>query len=272
MVGERTREDVHVRHNRKPHARPVQIAPPANDSLALRRGVLESPAEAGDQAVAATTPPPPLNPTLLLDGRGRVVMPAALKGSREILMHQNEMADRDGLGRIQDDSDLERMRARKALVAIPSGAGLQTDVRLPANRRYCTPWAAQFLAALGRAHYARFGRALQVNSAVRTVEFQQRLVRRNGNAAPAEGETASPHLTGQAVDLAKHGLSLTEIAWLRGYLLPLMQEGKIDVEEEFQQACFHISIYRKYQPQPAGQRTIAEQRGGTTSALAAAVP
>ena len=27
-----------------------------------------------------------------------------------------------------------------------------------------------------------------------------------------------------------------------------MQSGKIDVEEEFQQACFHISVYRAYLP------------------------
>jgi hypothetical protein len=104
----------------------------------------------------------------------------------------------------------------------------------------------------------RFHTPLQINSAVRTVEFQQRLLRTNGNAAPAEGDTASPHLTGQAVDLAKHGLSLTQIAWLRGYLLPLVQQGKVDVEEEFQQACFHISVYKKYlPPAPAGPRDIA---------------
>ena len=77
------------------------------------------------------------------------------------------------------------------------------------------------------------------------------LLRINGNAAPAEGDTASPHLTGQAVDIAKHGLSLAEIAWMRGYLLPLNQQGKIDVEEEFQQACFHISVYKKYLPPAA---------------------
>jgi len=35
---------------------------------------------------------------------------------------------------------------------------------------------------------------------------------------------------------------------MRGYLLPLEQQGKIDVEEEFQQACFHMSVYQKYLP------------------------
>ncbi len=201
---------------------------------------------------------------------GRLIVPPALKGSHEILVHQNEMADRDGLVRVQDDADLDRLRGQGALVALPLSGMLLVDERLPLNRRYCRPWTAQFLAALARAHYARFHTPLQVNSAVRTVEFQERLRFTNGNAAPAEGETASPHLTGQAVDLAKHGLSMTEIAWLRGYLMPLVQEGKVDVEEEFQQACFHISVYRNYVPQAAPQRVIPDHRGPAT-ALAAAV-
>ncbi len=206
----------------------------------------------------------------LYDKRGRLIVPPAMKGSHEVLVHQNVMADSDGLERIQDDEDLSRMRAGKLLVALPDNDGIQTDERLPDNRRYCRPWTAAFLTAMARAHYARFHSPLQVNSAVRTVEFQQRLIRTNGNAAPAEGSTASPHLTGQAVDIAKHGLSMTEIAWLRGYLLPLVQAGKVDVEEEFQQACFHISVYKKYIPQPAPRRTIAsdKQEHGTTLAIA----
>ena len=262
-----------MHHNRKQHHR-VEPAPLPGATVSLRANrrakrspvaqlEADSPAEAADEAVGATE-----RAAMLYGPGGRLIVPAALKGSREILLHQNAMADMDGLERVHDDADLQQMRARRMLVAIPSGAGLQTDARLPADRRYCRPWTAQFLGALGQAHYARFGRALQVNSAVRTVEFQHRLQRRNGNAAPAEGETASPHLTGQAVDLAKRGLSLTEIAWLRGYLLPLLQQGKIDVEEEFQQSCFHISVYRKYLAEPAAPGMIAEgRRGGGTAAM-----
>ncbi len=210
-------------------------------------------------------------PALLYTKRGKLIVPPALKGSHEILLHQNEMADRDGLDRIRDDEDLDQMREDRLLVPIPTSAMLVSDERLPANRRYTRPWTAQFLTALAQAHYARFHSALQVNSAVRTVQFQQKLLRTNGNAAPAQGETASPHLTGQAVDLAKHGLSLTEIAWLRGYLMPLVQAGKVDVEEEFQQACFHISVYKNYVPQPGPRREIAAKRGSTVATLATAI-
>ena len=204
----------------------------------------------------------------LYNKRGRLIVPPPLKGSHEILVHQNEVADRDGLDRIRDDEDILGMRSEKLLVALPAGSGLEVDERLPINRRYCRPWTAEFLTTLARAHYAHFHTPLQINSAVRTVEFQQHLVHINGNAAPAEGDTASPHLTGQAIDIAKHGLSLAEIAWLRGYLLPLVQEGKVDVEEEFQQACFHISVYKKYLP---SESMPATSHHSATTALATAL-
>lgn len=210
----------------------------------------------------------PVSPLLRHDTRGRIIMPAALKGSHEILVHQNVMADRDGLTRIEDNDDLDRMSRARLLVPIPASAELSVNQGLPVNRRYARPWTARFLTDMARAHWARFHAPIQVNSAVRTVDFQRRLIRVNGNAAPPTGETASPHLTGQAIDLAKRGMSLTEIAWMRGYLLPLVQQGKIDVEEEFQQACFHISVYKAYMPQAVPKRSIKNKH--TTPRMIAA--
>jgi len=206
----------------------------------------------------------------LLRRNGRLIVPAPMKGSHEILVHQNMMATQDGLERIEDDDQLNSMRRAKLLVALPVGSGVQVDERLPANRRYARPWTVRFLSDMGRAHFARFHASIQINSAVRTVEFQRQLMRVNGNAAPPTGDTASPHLTGQAVDLAKHGMSMTEIAWMRGYLLPLVQQGKIDVEEEFQQACFHISVYRRYMPSAAPRREIPIKRTRSTGRMIAA--
>ena len=191
---------------------------------------------------------PKLRVASLYDSRGHLMVPAPLYGSHEILLHQNQMADRDGLDRIRDDSDLVDLLREKKLVPLPAGEALQVDERLPDNRRYSRPWTAEFLSMLSRDYYANFHQPLQVTSAVRTVAVQERLVRTNGNAAPAEGETASPHLTGQAVDIAKHGLTMTQIAWMRTYLQPLIDAGKIDVEEEFRQACFHISVYKGFLP------------------------
>ncbi|MCU1226961.1 MAG: hypothetical protein JWQ42_5054 [Edaphobacter sp.] len=252
------------------HARSRETASPAT-ATSVVNVVRETTDRPQWESVEETAATPMILPTLY-NKRGRLIVPPPLKGSREILLRQNQVADRDGLDRIQNDDDLIDMRNKMMLVALPLSSGLQVDERLPANRRYSRPWTAQFLSTLARAHYARFHSPLQVNSAVRTVEFQQRLLRTNGNAAPADGETASPHLTGQAVDIAKHGLSLTEIAWLRGYLLPLVQEGKIDVEEEFQQACFHISVYKRYLPAAkTPPREIATSHRSGTTALAAAI-
>jgi hypothetical protein len=54
------------------------------------------------------------------------------------------------------------------------------------------------------------------------------------------------------------------MGWMRSWLLPLQKAGKIDVEEEFQQACFHITVYKTYvPPQPevkTGQAKAGQAR------------
>ena len=197
------------------------------------------------QAITEAAVSPAVLPEIY-DRAGHLVVPAPLKGSREVLVHQNTMAASDGLGRIRDDGELDRLRSQHLLVSFPVNASLHLNEELPYNRRYARPWTVQFAADIAREFYNRFHEPLQVNSAVRTVTFQARLQRVNGNAAAIDGDTASPHLTGQAIDLGKRGMSSAELAWMRAYLLPLMEAGKIDVEEEFQQACFHISVYRRY--------------------------
>ena len=179
---------------------------------------------------------------------GRLVMPPPLKGSHDVLVHQNLMADSEGLERIRDDGELNRLRASRELVDFPGNVGLRINPELPYDRRCAREWTVQFVLDAAEAYYARFHQPLQLSSAVRTVQYQLRLQRVNGNAAQVDGDAASPHLTGQAIDFGKTGMSREEIAWMRAYLLPIMQTGRIDVEEEFQQACFHISVYRSYAP------------------------
>jgi hypothetical protein len=212
--------------------------------------------------------------TALIDPvpRGKFVFPAPLKGSHDSLIRQNVRSNEEGLARIQDDADLLNLRRERELVALPVTAALLVDERLPANRRYCRPWTAEFLSDFSRIHYRRFHRPLQVNSAVRTVEYQRRLELVNGNAAPAAGDDASPHLTGATIDIAKKGLSMNQVGWIRAYLAPLQAAGKIDVEEEFYQSCFHITVYRTYgrTPSPESFKSGAMSRAGESSALLAA--
>jgi hypothetical protein len=188
---------------------------------------------------------------------GRLVVPPPMRGTREILVHQNLIADEEGLSRIQDDDDLRRMRSERMLVDFPESASLRVNPELAGDRRCARPWTVRFAAEIARAYYARFHQPLQVNSAVRTVAYQVRLRRVNGNAAGIGGDMASPHLTGEALDFGKRDMTTAEIAWMRTYLRPLMQAGRVDVEEEFQQACFHISVYRAYAPDLPGTRRRA---------------
>jgi len=180
--------------------------------------------------------------------KAKAVVPPPMRGSHESLARQNVKSEAEGLERIEDDDDLRDRIAHKMLVPVPVSAKLTVSVDLPRDRRYCRPWTAVFLSNLARDHAAQFQRPLIVSSAVRTVEYQKLLMEINGNAAQAEGDIVSPHVTGGTIDIAKHSLSRQEVSWLRRWLLPLQTAGKIDVEEEFQQSCFHITVYKSYAP------------------------
>ena len=246
---------------KKPHTRARTVSAHTHTrsrhSARARRAALE----AKEETATATIPEVPLK-------HAKMVMLPPLKGSRASLVRQNERSEADGLERIEDDAQLNELRGEHALLAVPVSMSLRVNTELPVNRRYCRPWTAHFLSDLARVHYARFGRPLQVNSAVRTVAYQRHLIEVNGNAAPAEGDIASPHLTGATIDIAKKGLSISEIAWMRAYLLPLQTAGKIDVEEEFYQSCFHITVYKSYAPpvQPTPHK-----RGSSSALIAAGV-
>jgi hypothetical protein len=202
-----------------------------------------------------------------------LAMPPPLRGSHESLVHQNVMAEADGLERILDDQDLADRIAHGSLVPVPVSPALRINTDLPENRRYCRPWTAKFLTDLAKAHSAKFAAtALEVTSAVRTVEYQRQLQRVNGNAAPADGDVASPHLTGGTIDLAKQGLSAKEIGWLRSWLLPIEQAGLIDVEEEFHQSCFHISVYKSYLEAKLAPPTTTRKPAGAPLSTASILP
>ena len=185
-------------------------------------------------------------------------MPPPLRGSLASLERQNERLEAEGLQRIEDNSDLESRIAHGLLVPLPVSEGLTVNPSLPDLRRYCRPWTAEFLSDLAEMHDAVFHKPLQVDSAVRTVDYQERLMRINGNAAPAQGNIVSPHETGATIDIGKRGMTWREISWMRHYLLTLQDSGLIDVEEEFRQACFHITVYDTY-----GRMQPAQNTAGT---------
>jgi hypothetical protein len=206
----------------------------AGNPLAAPRESRPPIASASGQVAELTRPP-------LFSGR---VSSYTLRGTHDSLVRQNTRSEEENLERIENDVDLQDRIDRGLLVRVPESSALAVNSALPDNRRYCRPWTADFLTNLARAHFSQFHTPLMVSSAVRTVEYQMRLMRINGNAADAEGDIVSPHLTGATIDIAKSGLSRHELEWMRRQLLAYQNAGIIDVEEEFHQRCFHITVYK----------------------------
>jgi Family of unknown function (DUF5715) len=168
------------------------------------------------------------------------------KPSHESLLIQNAEIDRLDLPRIQDDAELEALKADGSLVPIIPSETLRIEPSLDPSRRYCRPWTRDFVDDISQAYYNRFHEQIQVNSAVRTVKVQKKLRRRNRNAAPAEGETASSHLAGLTVDLQRRGMTKEQITWMEHYLFYMKALGLVEPEEERRHWCFHIMVSGHY--------------------------
>src|SRR6202043_2598256 len=83
--------------------------------------------------------------------------------SHESLLLQNAEVDRMELPRIQDDDELEALKASGALQPIIAGETLRFDPRLDPSPRYCRPWTRDFVQDVSQAYYHRFHEQIQVN-------------------------------------------------------------------------------------------------------------
>ena len=166
--------------------------------------------------------------------------------SHDSLLRQNEEINRLDLPRIQDDGELEDLKASGELVPIAASESLKIEPSLDPSRRYCRPWTRDFVQDLSEAYYRQFHAQIQVNSAVRTVKVQKKLRRHNRNAAPADGDTASSHLAGITVDLQRRGMTKEQIRFVEHYLFYLNALGLVEPEEERRHWCFHIMVSDHY--------------------------
>jgi len=194
--------------------------------------------------------------------------------SHESLLRQNEEIDRLELPRIQNDEELEELKASLDLVPIQESETLRIDPRLDPDRRYCRPWTRDFLDDASEAYFKQFHTKLQVNSAVRTVQVQKKLRRHNRNAAPEKGATASSHLAGITVDIQRRGMTREQVKWMERYLLPLKNMGLIEPEEERRQWVFHVMVSDRYSDwrearMLAGEEVVAD---GTDAILPTLAP
>lgn len=186
---------------------------------------------------------------------GTAFAASSLKGSPGSMARQNEEADREDLSRMSNIGMLDSFKERHLLVPLPVGNGVVIDSRLPDKYRWCRPWVRDYLVDLGKDFKRDFGRSIQINSAVRTVDYQEELLweRGNGNAASTKpGPHQSSHLTGSTVDIAKMVMSRKELQWMRDRLLAdeekgltAIVSGSVEATEEFHQAVFHVMVFQK---------------------------
>lgn len=176
----------------------------------------------------------------------RVAWNPVLKGSYESMVRQNEEIDRLQLPRIADQAQLEELERTGELIPIKETAALHVSDAIQADKRYSRPWTSQFVSDMSEEYYKQFHVPLQVNSAVRTMEQQQKLRRHNRNAAPEIGEVSSSHLAGITVDLARRGLSRAQHQWIEDYLKNLRDQGLLEAAEERRQKCFHVMVSERY--------------------------
>lgn len=167
-------------------------------------------------------------------------------GSHTMLVRQNQQLDVLELPRISNEAQLLQLEETGVLVPVPTTSSLVVASNLLENRRYARPWTRDFLNDLGEAYHHEFGQPIVATSLVRTADQQKKLRRRNRNAAPQEGETASTHLTGVTVDLLKRGMTLRQHQWLESYFLPLREAGLIEPIEERRQPVFHVVVFDTY--------------------------
>jgi Family of unknown function (DUF5715) len=179
--------------------------------------------------------------------------------SHESMVRQNEEVDRLELPRIQDEAELDELKADHALVPIEANDYVRFDPTLDPDRRFCRPWTEEFVQDLGEAFYKEFHNSIQINSAVRTVQVQKKLRRHNRNAAAEKGDLASSHLAGITVDIQRRGLTREQIRWVEEYMLPLKNMGLIEPEEERHQWVFHVMVSDRYAEWRGDDAVASEQ-------------
>lgn len=145
------------------------------------------------------------------------------------------------LPKILNQEDLDQKITTGELVSLSGKVCLHKD--LPPWRACVIPETKAFVVALEQDFRKRFGREFPINSAVRTVEIQEALIRNNPNAAPAHGPLASAHLTGSAIDIGYKELAPVERKWIERQLAKAKRAGLIQAVREQHQACYHVTVF-----------------------------
>lgn len=178
-----------------------------------------------------------LSATAFAHSHKRAVSSPVLFSTAGSLSAQNAEADRLHLPRIQTKNELHEIVQNGELAQVCTPA---LRVKPTGDRAYLRPWAAVLAESLAEDFYEQAHVQLTLTSGIRTVQEQRSLRRWNHNAAAPTGPQASVHTTGIAFDISRTGLSRAQQKWLEVHLWYLQQTGKVIVEEEYREPCFHV--------------------------------
>ena len=159
--------------------------------------------------------------------------PKLFPATHDSVAAENRRADVLGMRRYETMYEVDDAVKIGQLVPI---TGVKINDKLPKDRRYLRPEVLSFLERLNR----DVGSNLTVDSAIRPADVQRRLGRFNPNAAPFDGYRASSHERGSTFDIARRGLTRSQIRFLVTRLLYFRAIGRILVIEE--RGCYHVFV------------------------------
>lgn len=162
---------------------------------------------------------------------------------RQKLAMENRIADRHGLPRFQNLSDIRG--SHRDLIPVPDNAeGFYVDQHVVADRRYVQPWTYHYLTTLSAAFMSETASAmtypkLKLTSLVRDQEYQVRL---RSVAKCQDPESCSTHLTGATFDVSFRNMSKEQFRWLYSRLSEDVRLGKVNAIHEPLSGCFHVFV------------------------------
>lgn len=170
------------------------------------------------------------------------------------------------LTRLTDQKHLRQFLDAQILVRVPMrGTGFELDYRIGGHAnanahlyRTARPYTKRFVTRLGAQFAIRFpGRRFVVTSLARTCAYQERLRRRNPNAAPCE---KTSHTTGATIDIRWLELRRAERRWMESVMLSLERQGLVQATKELGQPVYHVMVYPPYRAHHSSLVSVARSR------------
>lgn len=168
---------------------------------------------------------------------------------------ENAKADALGLTRVNDLAALRGLISDGTLVLVESTEAYEYDATFaehdPGNAAsygHALPTTKRFLDEVLGEGYRCFGAKFLLTSVTRTEKYQDRLKRKNRNAARGKTQASrSTHTTGATVDIGGSQLPVNVRNWLRHRLADLERAGLVQATEEHRRRspwyCFHVMVY-----------------------------